>query len=792
MSLVAYNLIDTAHSPTRAQEQAVSNTCPPLTDSARTGPTAQTDEHARLSLERIFASKDLHEQKLPTMRWSQRTSHYFTRQATSPENQTSQIVRIDPATGVPEVVVTVAALTPVGETAPLAVDDFELSADETKLLIYTNSQRVWRRKTRGDYWVFDRATQRLQKLGGDAASATLMYAKFSPDGMQVAYVREHNLYVQDLRTLRITALTSDGSREVLNGTADWVNEEELEIYDAYRWSPTGQALVFWQFDTTGVRRFHLLHNTVGSYPEIVSFPYPKVGETNSATRLGVVQVTGGPVRWLKVPGDPREHYLARAEWTPDGTHLLLQQFNRLQNKNCVLLANAKTGATRAVFTESDPAWLENENPVRWVEPGRSFLWLSERDGWRHAYLVNMDGKTTRITQGDFDVIEVEAVDAAAGWLYYAASPQNATQQYLYRVPLTGGAPERLSPAAQPGCHKYSFSPDAQWAVHTYSTLMQPPVVELVRLQQHQVVRVLIDNEPLRAQLAALYKPSAEFVRLDIGQGTTLDAWCLKPPDFDSARKYPLVVYVYGEPAGQTVRDAWAGDRGLWHWLLAQHGYVVASVDNRGTKAPRGRAWRKSVHRQIGILAAQDQADATRALLKLWPAIDAKRIGIWGWSGGGSMSLNAIFRYPELYHTAIAVAPNANQLLYDTIYQERYMGLPPDNVDGYRDGSPLTHAHRLQGNLLVVHGTADDNGHYQGTELLLNELIAHNKRFTVMPYPGRSHAISEGDNTTHHFYSLLKHYFDENLREARPRTSDVPPNPGHTVQGNLSTAAGTNR
>ncbi len=724
---------------------------------------AVADNAARLSLDRIFTANEFQEEKLEKLAWSKRNADYFTVEVPQAGGQGRDLVRNDPATGRKTVVVAAQAFVPAGQTEPLNVEGFEFSTEESQLLIYTNSQRVWRRNTRGDYWVLHLATGQLQKLGGDAAPATLMFAKFSPDGTRVAYVWDNNLYVQELRTHDITALTTDGSATLINGTSDWVNEEELNIRDGYRWSPDSRAIVFWQFDTRGVRQFHLLNNTESNYPRIISFPYPKVGETNSAARLGVISATGGNVCWLKIPGDSREHYLPHVEWTPDGAQLILQQFNRLQNSNRVLLAEPQMGETRLVFTETDAAWLENDNPVRWVDQGRSLLWLSERDGWRHAYLAGLNGKAfSQITKGDFDVIGIEAVDDIGGWLYYAASPDNATQRYLYRTRLDGGTPERLSPTEQPGWHTYDISPDAQWAIHTYSTFAKPPIVELVHLPDHKVVRGLIDNRKLCEKLAELQLPASEFLRVGIGGGISLDAWCIKPPKMDASAKYPLLIYVYGEPHGQTVRDMWGGVRGLWHQMLAQKGYVVASIDNRGTMSPRGRAWRKCVHRQIGILASEEQAASVRALLKRWPFVDAERVGVWGWSGGGSMSLNAIFRYPDLYRTAIAVAPNANQLLYDSIYQERYMGLPHDNVEGYREGSPLTHAHNLQGNLLVVHGTGDDNGHFQGTEMLINELIAQGKHFSVMPYPARSHAISEGKNTVRHFYGLLTRYLDEHL------------------------------
>jgi len=714
-----------------------------------------------LTLDRIFASTEFKEERHRPITWSEIAPVYFCLQA-SAAGEGQDLMRNDPAHNSSKLLVAAKDFKPAGEQKSLSIDGLKFSADESKLLVFANSQRVWRQNTRGDYWVFDLTSRGLKKLGGNAAPGTLMFCKFSPDGTRVAYVRENNLYVQELSGMLITQVTSDGSAKLINGTSDWVNEEELDIRDGFRWSPDGQSIAFWQFDLSGVREFYLL-NTEGTYPRPISIPYPIVGEQNSSTRLGVVSMWGGTVRWLEIPGDARNHYLPKMEWAPDGSKLLVQQFNRLQNKNRVMLADPATGKTREVFTETDAAWLENENPVRWVRKGADFVWLSERDGWRHAYLASCDGKNfTRITKGEFDVIQIEAVDDKNGWLYYAASPDNPTQRYLYRTRLDGSLTERLTPKDQPGWHTYNISPDAAWAVHTYSTFTTPPVVDLIRLPKHETVSVLADNRALREKLAALRLPTSEFFRIDIGEKTMFDAWCLKPPGLDPAKKYPLFMYVYGEPHGQTVRDAWQGQRGLWHMMLAQQGYIVASVDNRGTAAPRGREWRKVVHRQIGILAAEEQAKATREMLKRWPFADPERVGIWGWSGGGSMSLNVIFRFPALYRTAIAVAPNANQLLYDTIYQERYMGLPKDNAEGYRLGSPITHAKQLKGHLLLIHGTGDDNGHYIGTELLMNELISHNKQFAVMPYPNRTHAISEGTNTTRHLYSLFSRHLEQTL------------------------------
>jgi dipeptidyl-peptidase 4 len=343
-----------------------------------------------------------------------------------------------------------------------------------------------------------------------------------------------------------------------------------------------------------------------------------------------------------------------------------------------------------------------------------------------------------------------------------ASPDNPTQRYLYRARLDGSQLQRVTPEDRPGIHRYEISPGGSWAIHRWSRFDTPPQVRLVRLPEHQAVRELVDNRELAERFESLGLPPVEFFRVEIGEGVCLDGFCLKPSDFDPQKKYPLLIYVYGEPAGQTVLDRWGGKTHLWHRMLAERGYVVMSFDNRGTPAPRGRDWRKVVYRQVGILAPAEQAAALRQVLAQRPYLDPQRVGIWGWSGGGSMALNAIFKYPKLYHTAMAVAPVADQRYYDTIYQERYMGLPDDNADGYQQGSAIAFAKQLEGNLLLVHGTADDNVHYQITELLIDELIRHNKRFTMMAYPNRGHAIHEGKNTTLHLRELLTAYLTQHL------------------------------
>lgn len=717
-----------------------------------------------LTLERIITKDEFRTEHFGPIRWLDDGTGYTTVERAG-DGKGSEIVRHDPETGKRDVLVTAAQLTPKGSKSALGIDDYVWSKDGKQLLVFTNTRRVWRQNTRGDYWVLNRDGNALKKLGGDGPEASLMFGKFDSQGKRFAYVRNSDIYVENLADGKTIRLTRDGSPTHINGTFDWVYEEELSLRDGFRWSPDGESIAFWQLDTEGMKDYVLVNTTDALYPKLTTIRYPKVGEQNPSCRVGVIDVRAdAKPRWMNVPGDPREHYIARMEWAGNSDELVLQQLNRLQNTDKIMLANAQTGAVKTILTEQDAAWIDVVDELHWVNDGKQFVWPSERDGWRHLYLASRDGsKCEQITSGAFDVIDNLRVDSKAGVIDFTASPQNATQAYLFRTSIDGKTPpRRLSPREQPGTHSYQIAPSGKWAIHTYSTMNDPPVIELVSLPDHKVARTLVSNNALREKLKSVRKRNAEFFRVNIDGGVDLDGWIIKPPDFREDRRYPVIVHVYGEPAGQTVVDHWGGQRYLWHQLLAQHGYIVLSVDNRGTPAPKGRAWRKCIYRQIGILASKDQADALRTLEKQWPFLDAKRVGVWGWSGGGSMTLNAMFRYPDLYQTGIAIAFISDQRLYDTIYQERYMGLPKDNPEGFRDGSPITFAGGLMGNLLLIHGTGDDNCHYQSCERLVDRLIALNKSFEMMAYPNRTHAIREGENTSRHLYETMLRYFERNL------------------------------
>lgn len=718
---------------------------------------------ALLTLERIFGSDEFKLKPFGPARWLDNGEGYTTLEASASGNGTD-IVRYDTKSGKRTVLVLAHRLIPEGAATGMEIDNYEWSQDKRRLLIFTNTRKVWRINTRGDYWVLDLKSWQLQKLGGDARPSTLMFAKFSPDGKYVGYVCERNLYVQSLLDGEIIQLTSDGSDTIINGTSDWVYEEEFRLRDGFRWNPDGSKIAYWQFDTDSVGTFYMINNTDSIYSKIIPLEYPKVGTINSACRVGVVNSTGGATTWFKIPGDPRNNYIPKMEWAASSEQVVIQHLNRLQNTNTVMLGNAADGSVQTVLVERDDAWVDVHDDLKWLDNGERFTWLSERDGWRHLYLVSRDGKDVKLlTPGDFDIVSIQSIDDKNGWVYYIASPENPTQRYLFRSPLSGeGSSERLSPLDQPGTHAYQLSPGSNWAFHTYQTFEMPPIIFLVELPEHKLVRVLEDNDEIREKIENLDSQPAEFFRVGIEDGVELDAWAIKPSDFDPSKKYPLLFYVYGEPAGQTVLDKWFGTRYLWHLMLAQKGYLVISVDNRGTPGPRGRDWRKSIYRQIGILASSDQAAATRAIIESRPYIDAGRIGIWGWSGGGQMTLNALFRYPDLYHTGMAVSFVSDQRLYDTIYQERFMGLPDDNKEGYINGSPITFAKHLSGDLLIVHGTGDDNVHYQSFEYLTNELIKYNKIFSMMSYPNRSHSIRKGTNTRLHLYGLLTRFLMEKM------------------------------
>ena len=684
------------------------------------------------------------------------------------------LVSYQTSTGDRTVEVSAAQLTPAGAKAPIQIWEYSWSPDGKKLLIFTNGKKVWREYTRGDYWIYDTTAaegSRLLKLGGDAPESSLMFATFSPDGSHIAWVRTNNIYTQDLATQKITQLTSDGSDDIINGTSDWVNEEELFLRNCIRWSPDSKSIAYWQFDQSGVGEYTLINDTESEYPVTFKYKYPQPGTTNSAVRAGIVSVSGGPTRWIKLSGDPRQNYIAQMDWAGNNG-LVLQYLNRAQNRNQFTWANAQTGDTRVVAEDTDATWVD-VLPMDWVAGPNSglpdsgikdALFSSERDGWRHEYRLDIKtGQPRLITNFPGDVIEKSVVDEAGGWFYFLASPDDPIRQYLYRAKIDGsGAQQRITPTDQPGFHTYDIAPNGKFAVDRYSTADRPTRIRIVSLPDHKLIRSLVDNDEIAAKIQPYLSSPTEFVKVPVGNGVTLDGFIIKPPNFDPTKKYPVLTYVYGEPWSATVQDEWQRGFRAMFGLIAEEGYLVVSFDNSGTPSPKGRAWRKSIFGAIGVLSSAEQAAAIQNLAKQRPYIDTTRMAIWGHSGGGSNTLNMMFRYPGVYSTGIALAPVADESHYDSIYQERYMGLPAVNVKGYHDGSPINFADGLQGHLLIIHGSGDDNVHFQGTELLINKLVELGKPFDFMDYPNRTHALSEGKGTSYHVFSTLTRYLEDHV------------------------------
>ncbi|WP_433630064.1 S9 family peptidase [Chryseobacterium cucumeris] len=655
-------------------------------------------------------------------------------------------------------------LIPAGSSEALQVQSFQVSPDDKSLLLFANTKKVWRDNTRGDYWIFDKNTKKLTQLGKGLPASSLMFAKYSPDGKKVAYVSKHNIYVEDLASNKQTKITTDGTDGMINGTFDWVYEEEFGTQDGFRWSPDGSKIAYWKLDARGTKNFLMINNTDSLYSFTVPVEYPKVGEDPSGCSIWFYDLASQSSKKADIAGDEKQNYIPRMEWVLDSKSIILQQLNRKQNQSKIIVADANSGSCKVIHTETDAAWIDiktrwNDNDPKgwdWIDNGKEFLWLSEKDGWRHIYKIDMNGKETLITKDAYDVIKPEFFDVKNNQIYFLASPNNATQKYLYKVSMKGGKAQKVTPESYTGSNTYTISPNGKIAMFTNNSINAFSADAVISLPEHK--ELVAAKRSAKADPA---KSKTEFFQITTQDGITLDGWVVKPKNFNPNKKYPIVFYVYGEPALQTVTDDFYTG---WNWLyagdMAEDGYLYVSLENRGTPSPRGREWRKSVYRKIGQMNIRDQAMGAKALFAKWPYIDTSRVAVWGWSGGGSSTLNLLGQYPDIYQTGIAIAPVANQLFYDNIYQERYMGLPQENREDFVKGSPLFYAKNLKGNLLLVHGTGDDNVHYQNTEVYINELVKYNKQFQLMSYPNRSHAINEGEGTSLHLTTMFTKYLQE--------------------------------
>jgi dipeptidyl-peptidase 4 len=674
-----------------------------------------------------------------------------------------EFARYDAATGKREVLFSLAQVKAVEPSKSITFSgNFTVSRDGMHMLAALNDRRDANGTYICDYWLFEREPARARKIAIDVESPDTESA-LSPDGARVAYPRAHDLHVYDAQRGSTVRMTHDGAFQNIGNVAGRWGSRIL------RWSPDSKRVAFVRNDYRRVGMFPLIDNTAAAYPKPRFTRFPQVGTPIPSLRLGVANAKGGAVRWIEFNGRRDSDYFGAVTWI-DGQTLSVDRLIRPKDVRDLFLSDISTGKSKSILHEQDPAWVQDqfslETEALWRRDGNAFVWQSERDGWRRAYNISGDGaRLSALTPAGIDVLGKPHIDEDGGWLYYAASPENATQRYLYRVPLDGSASaERITPQNQPGTHHYEIAPGARYAFHTYSTADSPPVIEVIALPSHQTIRVLEDNAPLRQKFATLKPMPTEFAKVDIGNGVVLDAWLLKPRDFDPSRKYPVLVFVYGEPASQTVIDAWNIGQGkqLLHRAISDVGYVVVSMDNRSTPAPKGSAWRRSAFGSQGPLSSEEQAAALRELARARPYLDPSRVAIWGWSAGGTNTLNALFRYPDQYQVGIAVASKPRPDLYNAPFQETYMRTPQQNADGYRKGDVLNFAEGLKGDLLIIHGTGEDNTHVQHVEHLVNRLIELGKPFDYMTYPGRGHGLDEGKGTSAHVHRLIARYLIEHL------------------------------
>lgn len=675
-------------------------------------------------------------------------------------NEQGNIVRVTLPGLTKQTLVTAAQLNPGNGQAALTFSNFTLSPDKKKLLLFTDSRRQYHNNFYS-CWIYDLTTKKLARAGAGLPKGQLLNAQFSPDSRYLAFVYNNNIYAEDLTTFKTKQLTTDGSKTRLNGWFDYVYSEELFLTNGLRWSPDSKRIAFWQMDASKVGTFYMINNTDSIYPRPIPLIYTRPGEPIAEARIGVVNLADAKKTWVTLEGNPQQYYITQMDWNPDNRHLLIQQLNRRQNESKLILCNPVTNTKNILFTDTDEAWVDVKAfwnrggaPFDWLANGTSFIWFSEKSGWRKLYRIGLDGKQTELTKGDHDVMAINGIDEKNGYLYYTASPTSAVQRYLYRTRLDGsGTPERVSPASQEGTHRYTFSPTGKWAQHSFSSHKMLAATEWVQMPAHTPVDPATSIEKtLKPNPQA---PRITFFTIKTDEGIEMDGYMIKPVDFDENKKYPVVFNVYSEPAAATVNDA-AGVGGRGVFYNTDSGYITISVEGRGTPVPKGRAWRKAIYGKLGWINPNDQAAAAKKILE-WPFVDRNRIAVYGSSGGGSTTMHLLFRYPEIYKVGLASAGVPSYLHYNSTYQERYLGLLPESLENYTRGSALNYAKNLQGHLLIMHGTGDHNVHYQGEEILLNELFKHNRQFQFMPYPNRQHGISEGEGTQLHRRTMMANF-----------------------------------
>lgn len=639
------------------------------------------------------------------------------------------------------------------ESGLLNIEDYQFSPDESKIMISSETEQIYRHSTKSRNFIYDRKSKKLTPLAGNTKQ---MYATFSPDGNKVAYVRDNNLFITDLSSMKETAITTDGKHnEIINGATDWVYEEEFSFDRAFQWNADGSKIGYYKFDESQVKIYNLV--TYGSlYPAQNPYKYPKAGEKNSIVTIHVYDLASG--KNIKIDtGNETDIYIPRIKWTTDKNKLSVTRMNRHQNLLELLTADATTGKTSLLLKEESNTYIDITDDLTFLADGKSFIWTSEKEGYNHIYQYDMSGKLIKkITGGNWDVVQLEGVDEKSKVIYYISAETSPMDRELFVVKLDGTGKKKLS--AKRGTNNVSFSNNYKYYLNTFSDANTPYVVTLHSSDGKQI-RVLEDNANLNATLGTYNLSKKEFFTFKTSEGVTLNGWMIKPSNFDEKKKYPVFMTVYGGPGHNTVNNAWEGQNYIWHQMLAQKGYVVVSVDNRGTQY-RGAEFKKSTYRQLGKLEQIDQAETAKYLAGL-SYVDRNRIGIQGWSFGGYLSSLCATKSPELFRMAIAVAPVTNWRFYDSIYTERFLQTPQENPSGYDDNSPINFVKNLKCPYLLVHGSADDNVHLQNSMEMVTALVKVNKPFDMFIYPDKNHGIY-GGLTRLHLYTKMTDFIEKNL------------------------------
>ncbi len=709
-----------------------------------------------LTLSDIFDSPKFDQKQISDVHWHSDSKRFnYTRE--NEDTDQTDIHEHDVKTGQDIVIVAGGRLTYEGEA--IKMTGHARSSDGKYFLIQGEQEEIWRHSRQAPYYLYDTATKQLRTVG--AGSRRLRNVQFSPDAKRVGFVRDHNIYVQNIDSGETTAITSNGTESVLNGEFDWVYEEEFGLANAWRWSPDGRKVAFWQFDQTRVKEFTLM-NELPVYNTGFRLKYPKAGEQNAIVRIGVADLETGKTVWVDL-GPEEDIYVPRIFWTNSSRSLAVMRLNRLQNHLELLLADTERGSTARIIEDKNDTWIDIDQNVLFLASRDQIIWLSERSGYQHAYLYDYSGKLlNQVTSGDWEISSLAGLDEKGKWLYFYGKKETPVEQHVYRARLDGTKMERIS--QQSGWHSGDFSPDFKYVVSNYSDVTTP-TQWLLRKTDGTLVRFLEKNEiPV---LAEYELPYPEFMTFKTSDGVELNAYMMKPVDFDAARKYPVIVYGYGGPGSQMVLNRWGTgsrpyhfkQRILWQQMMTQKGYVIFCLDNRGTGG-RGKAFKDLVYGDLGKWVVNDHIEGARYLQSL-PYVDAGRIGFWGWSGGGYLSLMLMMRAADYYQVGISVAPVSDFRFYDTIWTERYMGLPNANQEGYDKASVLKYLEGLKGKLLIIHGTGDDNVHVQNTLHVLNELQQRAIQFDTMLYPNKNHRIS-GGKTQLHLFTKMAQYFETNL------------------------------